>query len=340
MALVLGTAAFALVTTITSASAAPPASNASTYTPATPTVATITNGTSVAPWNEYQGDSSYPLYTSQSPGAVLPTFTPGGADGASGTGGVAEPNLAVVPGASSSTDGNSPYPAGVVGSPGTLAGYCGPGSYTQADTGSPVTQPPGTTLPLAPAYFPHLVRNSDGSLTGYFDYRPKDADEAIVAATSTDKGQDWTYDGEALDQNAGYCPVGDNNDDGEGHPNVLTVGGVSRLYTLPRAAADNVGTGMLVHTLTPTTSNPLAGLPSVEKTGIDPDDFASSAVSVPYCSGATPSPSTNSSITADPSSCQSSSVTIPLTKFCRLGPGGPRSRRVRRCHSDADPERL
>ena len=47
-------------------------------------------------------------------------------------------------------------------------------------------EPAGTTLPFAPAYFPHVVRNADGSLTGYFDYRPKDADEAIVAAQSTD----------------------------------------------------------------------------------------------------------------------------------------------------------
>ena len=228
-------------------------------------VATITNGTSAAPWNEYQGDSSYPSYASQSPGTVLPKYTPGGANGAPGTGGVAEPNLAVVPGASSGTDGNSPYPAGVVGSPGTLTGYCGPGSDTQTDTGSPVTQPPGTTLPLAPAYFPHIVRNSDGSLTGYFDYRPKDADETIVAATSTDNGKDWTYDGEALDQSGGYCPVGDTNDDGEGHPNVITVGGTSRLYTLPRAAGDNVGTGMLVHTLTPTSLEPARRTPEHRK---------------------------------------------------------------------------
>ena len=54
---------------------------------------------------------------------------------------------------------------------------------------------------MAPAYFPHIVRNSDGSLTGYFDYRPKDADEEIVAGTSTDNGATWTYDSQALEQN-------------------------------------------------------------------------------------------------------------------------------------------
>ena len=44
---------------------------------------------------------------------------------------------------------------------------------------------------------------------------------------------------------------------------------------------------MLVHTITPTESNPLQGAPATEQTGVDPDDFASSAVSVPFCSGAT-----------------------------------------------------
>ena len=42
---------------------------------------------------------------------------------------------------------------------------------------------------------------------------------------------------------------------------------------------------MLVHTLTPTPANPLNGLPSSEKTGVDPDDFASTAVTVPHTGG-------------------------------------------------------
>ena len=279
-----------------------------TYTPGNPSLATITNGTTAAPWNEYQGDPASPLYASNGTGTVLPTYTPGGVTNT--TGGVTEPNLAVFPAANSGTDGVAPYPAGTVGTPGTLDGYCGTGANATAALGTPSSQPANTTLPLAPAYFPHIVRNADGSLTGYFDYRPKDADEAIVAATSIDNGQDWTYDGESLEENHGYCPNSDINDDGEGHPNVISVNGQTNLYTLPRAAGDNVGTGMLVHPLSPTATNPLNGAPATEKTGIDADDFASGAVAIPYCAAATPSPSTNSAITADPSSCSSAAATI------------------------------
>jgi hypothetical protein len=243
-----------------------PAIAATTYTPGAPGLATITNGTSAAPWNLEQGDPAAGAYASQAPGTLLPTYTPGGA--ATGSGSSAEPNIAVYPGAASGTDGSSPYASGTVGTPGPLDGYCGSGNTTTESAGSPVRQPDGTTLPLAPAYFPHIVRNTDGSLTGYFDYRPKDADEAIVAASSTDNGKSWTYEGEALEQNPGYCPSADINDDGEGHPNVLTVGGTSRLYTLERAAGDNAGVGMLVHTLAPTSSNPLAGLPSARAASI------------------------------------------------------------------------
>jgi hypothetical protein len=252
----------------------PQASAATTYAPLTPQLATITNGTASAPWNLSQGDPAGSPYASQSPGTVLPTFTPGGASVAG------SPNLAVYPGASSGTDGNSPYPSGTVGTPGPLDGYCGTGNSVQESLGSPARQPANTLLPLAPAYFPHVVRNADGSLTGYFDYRPKDANESIVAASSTDGGKDWTYLGQALQQNPDYCPSSDVNDDGEGHPNLITVGGTSRLYTLQRAAGDNVGVGMLVHTLNPTPSDPLNGLPTVEKIGVDPDDFAASAVTV------------------------------------------------------------
>lgn len=245
------------------------------YTPGTPVLATIANGASAAPWNLFQGDSGSPTYSSQAPGTVLPTFTPGGATTPSG-----EPNLSVYPGATSGTDGNSPYPSGTVGTPGPLSGYCGTGTNGASATGAPASQPAGTSLPFAPAYFPHVVRNADGSLTGYFDYRPKDADEAIVAAKSADDGVDWTYQGEALQQNPGYCPNADVNDDGEGHPNVVTIGGTSRLYTLERAAGDNIGVGLLVHTLNPTSADPLSGLQSTEETGVDPDDFAAGAVKV------------------------------------------------------------
>jgi hypothetical protein len=281
----LGTVAVVSVASASTSLAAAP--GATTYAPGTPALATITDGTQAAPWNEWQGDPATAAYSSVSPGTVLPTYTPGGASTGSGTS--AEPNVAVMPGAGSGTDGVAPYPSGTVGTPGPLDGYCGSGSQTTASAGSPVRQPEGTTLPLAPAYFPHIVSNGDGTLTGYFDYRPKDADEAVEVAKSSDGGKSWVYEGEALEQNPGYCPSDDINDDGNGHPFVITVGGVTRLYTLQRAAGDTQGVGMLTHTLNPTAANPLNGAPASEQVGIDPNAFVPSGdgVSVPHTGGAT-----------------------------------------------------
>jgi hypothetical protein len=272
------------------------ASGGTQYTPETPSLASLTSpsgcsGDGCAPWNEYQGDTAFPSYTSSGGGTLFPTYTPGGAttatpNGVSGAT-VTEPNLAVVPSASSGTDGVAAYPSGVVGTPGPLDDYCGSGNTTAEATQGVSRQAGGTMLPFAPSYFPHIVRNADGSLTGYFDYRPKDADEALMAATSTDNGQQWTYDGEAIEQNPGYCPSSDQNDDGQGHANVITVGGNTFLYTLPRAAGDTQGVGMIVHKFSPTEANPLAGLPATEETGIDPDGFATGAVSVPTTGGVT-----------------------------------------------------
>ena len=119
-----------------------------------------------------------------------------------------------------------------------------------------------------------MVKNADGSLTGYFDYRPKDADEALLAASSTDGGKSWTYEGEALEQNPGYCPSADINDDGQGHANLITVGGVTRLYTLQRPAGDSRGSACSCTRLSPTTANPAGRRPAgTEKVGIDPDAF-------------------------------------------------------------------
>ena len=97
---------------------------------------------------------------------LLPTFVPGGPT--TTLGGVTEPNVAV-----NSGSGSVPYASGVVGSPGPLEDYCGPGSNSAEDAGTPSRQPSGTTLPMSPYYFPHIVRNADGSLTGYFDWRPE-----------------------------------------------------------------------------------------------------------------------------------------------------------------------
>ena len=301
-----GCAAIAVAAFALSASAAEAAPS---YVPGTPQLSTIT-GTSgnPAPWNEWQGDlgSSSVLNTLNvaDPIQVLPTYEP---QPLSTT--TAYPNVSIT-GAASPTDSDTsvPYESGTVGTPGPLNGYCGSGDFN-AETGQASsllgiaagsvpavsTQPSGVTLPLGPDYFPHVVLNADGSLTGYFDYRPKDEDEAVLAATSTDGGKDWTFNDKALEQNPGVCAASDVNDDGQGHPNVLnfggttsnadvTSGGVNNLYTLQRPAGDNAGIGMLVNSLAAATASaPLAGVPAKQSIGIDPDSFDedSSAVAVP-----------------------------------------------------------
>jgi len=265
--------AFLLVCASAATIALTPAAGASatlsTYTPETPIVDEVSGG----PWNTSQGDpsagASYPFSD------LLPAFTPGGSE--TTLGGVNEPNVAVYP--SAEEPKVPPYPSGVAGTPGPLDGYCsslGP----NPETGTPVSQPAGS-LPMSPYYFPDVVRNSDGSLTGYFDYRPKDADEAITVARSTDEGKSWTTEGEALEQNPGYCPTADTNDDGQGHPDVASIGGSSKLYTLNRPAGDYEGVGLLVHNIEPSAADPLGALPSSEPVGIDPNTYATSAVEVP-----------------------------------------------------------
>ncbi len=244
------------------------ASAATSYTPGTPSVDSVTGG----PWNSSQGDSSA---GSAYPGSdLLPSYVPGGSF--TELGGVQEPNLAVYP-ASEAT--KVPYPSGVAGTPGPLDGYCSSlGAYPE--TGSPVPQP-GRPLPFAPYYFPDIVRNADGSLTGYFDYRPKDAEEAIVVARSTDNGASWVSEGETLGENSGYCPTADANDDGQGHPYVMSTSSNTSLYTLQRPAGDNTGIGLLVHGIHPAAADPLEGLPANQPVGVDPNTFATAETVVP-----------------------------------------------------------
>jgi hypothetical protein len=260
-----------LLSGLTLATTAAAAEGETVYTPETPVLDSITGG----PWNTSQGDpsaaSAYPISD------LLPTFSFGGSE--TTIGGVSEPNVAVYPAAS----GSVPYPSGVAGTPGPLDGYCS-SLGANPETGSPVSQP-DTALPFSPYYFPDVVRNADGSLTGYFDYRPKDADEAITVARSTDNGKSWTSEGEALEQNHGYCPTADTNDDGQGHPYVASIGGGAKLYTLNRPAGDYEGVGLLVHNIEPSATDPLQSLASSESVGIDPNTYAEEEVEVPTSGG-------------------------------------------------------
>ncbi len=258
------------------------AAGGTTYTAHTPAVDTIEGG----PWNTSQGDPS--LGGEYPSSDLLPSFSFGGPE--TTLGGVSEPNLAVYPGEQKVVENGKevtkliPYPSGVAGTPGPLSGYCDT-EASENDKGSPVAQPAGSTLPFSPYYFPDVVRNLDGSLTGYFDYRPKDADEAITVARSTDGGKTWVAEGKALEQNPGYCPTADTNDDGQGHPYVAPIGGSTKLYTLQRPAGDYEGVGLLVHDVEPSAADPLAALAGSESVGIDPNTYAEAEVEVPTSGG-------------------------------------------------------
>jgi Bacterial Ig-like domain (group 3)/Putative Ig domain len=252
------------------------------YEPETPVVDAVSGG----PWNTSQGDPS--AGSAYAAADLLPRFAFGGSE--TTLGGVSEPNVAVYPGEQKIIENGKevpeliPYPSGVAGTPGPLDGYCS-SLGASPEHGTPVSQPAGTPLPFAPYYFPDVVRNADGSLTGYFDYRPKDADEAITVARSTDNGKTWISEGKALEQNQGYCPTADTNDDGQGHPYVASIGGSTKLYTLNRPSGDYEGVGLLVHNVEPAAANPLGALPSSEPVGIDPNTYAEVEVEVPTSGG-------------------------------------------------------
>lgn len=138
---------------------------------------------------------------------------------------------------------------------------------------------PGTNL-FQPYYFP-LVIGQGLNLQGYFDYRPKDTNEAIVAASSSDGGQTWSFQQKVLELNPNLCPTSDSvtnaqsypnsgtnyglnsgNDAGEGHPAVINFKGTNYLYTLDRTLPSAQVKGLVVHTLSPTTGKPLNPTPA------------------------------------------------------------------------------
>jgi hypothetical protein len=277
---------FAVVVALSAIAGVPAVAQATTsYSPGQPSVDGISStSASPAPWNTSQGVTS--LDGSSVGSYQFPelsggyTFNFGGPTTSSPT----EPNVAVYP----AETGSTPFVSGYVGTPGPLSGYCTSSTTNTSDlneTGSPLSQPAGSTLPFSPYYFPQIVLNSDGSLTGYFDWRPKDADEAIVVARSTDGGITWTAEGEALEQNPGYCPSADTNDDGEGHPFVADFGGGASLYTLQRAVGDYAGSNLLVNPVNPSASDPLSGDTATASIGVDPNTFATGATALSTGSG-------------------------------------------------------
>lgn len=168
----------------------------------------------------------------------------------------------------------APVEATITGGPWTLAqgpasnavpynGYC--------VNGAPAGNP-GSNL-MQPYYFPH-IEGGPQRLQGYFDYRPRNANEALAAAVSTDGGKSWRFQ-QLVAQLSTACPTDPTNpdnpaspggvfDNGQGHPFVLDIDDHRLLYTLDRSDADIDVVGLIVHDLTPTPRRPLLDVPAVQ----------------------------------------------------------------------------
>jgi hypothetical protein len=168
------------------------------------------------------------------------------------------------------------------------AGYCD-GSGNQV--GNPASER------MQPYYFPFVLGSGD-HLQGYFDYRPKDTNEAVVAASSDDAGRTWKFQQEVL-QLRTTCPtqankepdgekdaVSGNNadngdDDGQGHQFVLTIAGHTYLYTLDRAVNHIDFDDLYMHEISPQPGLPLNGAPAMDDGATDatsalPKDYGQS----------------------------------------------------------------
>jgi hypothetical protein len=186
------------------------------------------------------------------------------------------------------TSNGAPTPTAITGGPWTLeqsgaanglksAGYC--------DSNGNQIGNPGTER-MEPYYFPEVVGHGK-HLQGYFDWRPKDTDEGVVAANSDDAGLTWTFQQLVL-QLRTTCPNqlnkepdGDkettpnpNNsdngdDDGQGHQFVINIAGHTYLYTLVRAAGHIDVDDLAIHDLMPLPGQPLNGAPAMNDASTD-----------------------------------------------------------------------
>ncbi|MBV8630071.1 MAG: hypothetical protein JOZ83_04050 [Silvibacterium sp.] len=167
------------------------------------------------------------------------------------------------------------------------AGYC--------DQNGNQVKNPGTQR-MQPYYFPFITGHGK-HLQGYFDYRPKDIDEAVAAAWSDDAGATWTFQQQVLELRTA-CPNqvqkdpdGDkdnapdpNNsdngdDDGQGHQFVMHINGHTYLYTLDRANGHIDSDDLYIHELTPLPGLPLNGAPPLND---GPTDSTSGQHEIPF----------------------------------------------------------
>lgn len=157
-----------------------------------------------------------------------------------------------------------------------------------AGTGTPYAAYCGavnhTTSVMQPFYFP-FVRKHGALLEGFFDYRPRNEQEAMLRAVSNDWGKSWTPVGNVALALNPYCPADatdpDNlfvtvggvktaygsdpnsaGDNGLGHPVVLTIGGTQRVYSLDRANGHIDSDQLVVHTFNSFGSLPAYGFVS------------------------------------------------------------------------------
>jgi len=180
------------------------------------------------------------------------------------------------------TRNGAPSETYVVGGPWTLeqsgaavglksAGYCD-------GNGNQVPNP--SVERMQPYYFPYITGHGE-HLQGYFDYRPKDIDEAVAAASSDDAGHTWNFQQKVLELRT-TCPTqlqkdpdgdkdnpnnGNNDDngddDGQGHQFILAIGGHTYLYTLERANNHIDVDDLYIHELSPQPGLPLNGAPAM-----------------------------------------------------------------------------
>ncbi len=163
----------------------------------------------------------------------------------------------------------------ITGGPWTLEQ--GPASPDRRAAGYCDTYPNGTQQPnpgterMQPYYFPFVI-GSGNNLQGVFDYRPRNIDEATVAAVSTDGGRSWQFQQEVLEL-TDQCPPSDtkdlNNDNGLGHPFVLTLKGATLLYNLDRRDGHIDSDGLAVTMLHPQSGSPLNGASEEDPGGDD-----------------------------------------------------------------------
>ena len=198
------------------------------------------------------------------------------------------------------TRNSAPNTVAITGGPWTLeqsgaanglksSGYC---ASTDGVHGTEIDNP-GTER-MQPYYFP-FITGQGSNLQGYFDWRPKDTDEAVVSAFSSDSGKTWTFQDKVLElttdcpthkntegdesekdavcqgpggglpcQNASNDQDGGVGDDGQGHQFILNINGQTLLYTLNRSVGHIDNDPLVIHVLSPAPGHPLAGAPLLD----------------------------------------------------------------------------